>query len=191
MNKVEQTVAEALFGDVRDERDWRWIVGYEGLYFATDEGRIYSLKKLGPIPDQVCNIANEIKGQISTTGYRCVLLTKDSKQRMLKAHRLIASAFHGTDGKGLDCCHLDGNRLNNCPDNLLFATRKINASHREQHGTAIRGTSVSASKLNEPQVLAIRKDNRRHFEIAKDFGVSGSLISLIKSRKLWAHLVSA
>ena len=61
---------------------WRSVVGYEGLYEVSNHGRIYSLYK------------NKIMKQKLDKGRYCVIgLTKGSKQKVLKVHRLVARAF--------------------------------------------------------------------------------------------------
>lgn len=53
---------------------------------------------------------------------------------------------------------------------------------------SIKGESVGTSKLTEYKVLKIRDDKRSQQEIANDYGVSQTLISQIKSRKIWSHV---
>ena len=53
----------------------------------------------------------------------------------------------------------------------------------------VRGEYHSSAKLTEDAVRAIRADTRLQREIAADYGVDQTLISQIKARKLWAHVL--
>ena len=67
------------------------------------------------------------------------------------------------------------------PKNCYWATRKEQARNKRRHGR---------DKLKVRDVIAIRDDPRFHHEIAADYGVSRTAITLIKNRKTWAHTVS-
>ncbi len=54
--------------------------------------------------------------------------------------------------------------------------------------SVLRGSDVSAAKLTEEQVLAIRADPRTLSDIAADYGVGDGSIASIKYRKTWCHL---
>jgi hypothetical protein len=51
-----------------------------------------------------------------------------------------------------------------------------------------RGASNGNAKLNDAQVRSIRADARLQKEIAKDYRVDPTLISLIKRGKRWGHI---
>lgn len=53
------------------------------------------------------------------------------------------------------------------------------------------GVYVSNAKLTRGQIYAIRSDGRSQTTIARDFGVSPSTVSRIKSGKIWASTVQA
>jgi len=49
------------------------------------------------------------------------------------------------------------------------------------------GIKNPAARLSSLEILKIRKDDRIQKEIAADYGVSKSLISAIKLRKVWTN----
>jgi hypothetical protein len=51
-----------------------------------------------------------------------------------------------------------------------------------------RGDRHGMAKLTDEQVIAIRADPRRQWEIAAEYGVSQNHVSRIKSRKVWSHV---
>ena len=55
--------------------------------------------------------------------------------------------------------------------------------------TPHKGEKHWNSKLTRQQILEIKKDNRLHREIAKDYGVARRTISEIKNETRWKHIV--
>jgi hypothetical protein len=64
-----------------------------------------------------------------------------------------------------------------------------NQRQRVLDGTDNRGEQHGNSKLTEEQVRAIRIDTRTQRVIAEEYGVGQSLISDVKTRKKWSHVV--
>lgn len=96
------------------------IDGYEGLYSASKSGKIFSHK------------SNKFLSQgnpNSRWGYTYVHLIKDGNQKSCSVHRLIAKTFI-PNPNNLPCVnHIDGNKNNNCVDNLEWCTQKENVAH--------------------------------------------------------------
>jgi hypothetical protein len=60
---------------------------------------------------------------------------------------------------------------------------------RGRHGrSSLPGERNPAAKLTQEQVLDIRADRRSTAELAKVYGVSQSLMSMIKCRHVWKHI---
>jgi hypothetical protein len=59
---------------------------------------------------------------------------------------------------------------------------------KARHGTNPAGVRHGHAKLTEAQVSEIRLDDRTTTRIALDYGVSQSLVSMIKARKIWKHV---
>jgi hypothetical protein len=81
------------------------------------------------------------------------------------------------------CCNLN---------HLIPGTRADNNKdmvERGRHGrSSLPGERNPAAKLTQEQVLDIRADRRSTVELAKVYGVSQSLMSMIKSRQVWKHI---
>jgi hypothetical protein len=116
--------------------EWRPVVGYEGLYEVSSEGRVRSLDRITGGKRR-----RRIRGQMLTPtphpdGRRvAVSLCKDGIQRAPAVHRLVAAAFLGPRPVGLDICHGDGNGFNNAVANLRYDTRSANLLDSVRHGT--------------------------------------------------------
>lgn len=89
--------------------------------------------------------------------------------------------------------HRNGVNNDNRPSNLQYGTRSENEQDKILHGTALLGERHHQSKLTAANVFEIRKryqrGSREHGSnaIARDFGVTGSLIRCILRGEIWAH----
>lgn len=91
------------------------------------------------------------------------------------------------------CHHCDTPACWN-PDHLFVGTHKDNMrdAYSKNRVPARIGEDHGCHKLTEDQVIEIRnryvpRTDSRHV-LAKEFGVSHSLIYLIASRQIWKHL---
>lgn len=119
------------------------IPGFEGMYAAGADGRIWSFAKGGKRP----LAATPPKGK----GYPSVsLLRPDGKTTRKSVHRLICEAFHGAPpSPDHECRHLDGNPDNGRPSNLWWGTREENWQDRKAHGNGMEGAKHHAAKLSD------------------------------------------
>lgn len=156
---------------------WRSVVGWPN-YKISSHGRVR-----GPRSDLVPSL---------NFGYQIVSLVKDGKATNRRVHQLVLEAFVGQ--KPFDnaiAAHNDGDKSNNKICNLRWATNTDNQRDRERHNTRYRGSAVKHAKLKEadiPNIAARARSGENYSEIAKDYGVSISTISLIKRGKIWDHV---
>jgi len=174
----------SLLGDSMKEQ-WKEIKNYED-YLISDRGRVFSFytkKVLKP-------------GDSSTGGYLLVDLYKNGNRKSQKVHRLVALAFIPNPENKETVNHIDGVKTNNHADNLEWATHSENTQHSFDNGlqkpTCLKGIKNGRAKLNEDQVLEIRRifatGEYSQTALGKMFGVDHSLISLIILRKNWKHI---
>lgn len=111
----------------------------------------------------------------------------DGKTRL--AHRVSWLIHTGEEADKLVLHHCDNPKCVN-PEHLYVGDHKDNARDRETRNRRrkIRGEEIGNSKLAEADVIAIRAAIGTCDELGERFGVSRSLISLIKLRKIWAHV---
>lgn len=182
-----------------DGERWRLIASHPD-YAISSVGRVKRIN-----PDRHRRIAaTPLAPFIGNHGYLAVTLHRDARQATKLVHRLLCAAFHGPPPSPRhQAAHRDGNRMNNTAANLAWLTPSENNEQKRAHGTMLSGDAHPAridgsylargsrhpnSKLNESAVTAIRADRRAHASIAKSFGVSQSLVSQIKSRRIWRHI---
>lgn len=106
------------------------------------------------------------------------------------ASREIYKLFKG-DLKNLYVCHSCGNAQCCNPEHLYLGTPQENQIDRVKHNTSNRGSRCGTAKLNEKQVVEIKRlinQKIKLVEIAKLYKVSESTIKAIKQNRNWAHL---
>lgn len=113
---------------------WKDILDYEGLYQVSNTGRVRSIDRettqLGHknIYTRIIR-GQEIKQRKINSGYCIVRLCKDGVCKAVTVHRLVAIAFIGNKGSEFQVNHKDGNKNNNCVDNLEWCTQSENVKH--------------------------------------------------------------
>lgn len=123
---------------------------------------------------------------------------EDGRARIKLNGRLYVTARisyfleHGIDpsnGKVLHTC--DNVRCVN-PEHLWLGSQYENVMdmvEKGRHGrTSARGTRQPNAKLTDEIVLEIRASEESQEVLRKRYGVSQSLISMVKSRRVWAHV---
>jgi hypothetical protein len=117
---------------------------------------------------------------------------RDGKQHKFLAHRLVLEAFKGPCPDGMECCHNDGNPLNNEIENLRWGTKLENMADKLKHGTDSRGEKCYKAILTTEAVLEIWKDLKAKTltlkEIGAKHGVSKSAIGNILYGNAWKHV---
>ena len=162
---------------------WKDIPNYIGLYSVSNLGEVKSLRfnrLLKPSPH-------------NGTGYLRVSLTKEGVTKVFYVHRLVAEAFLPYENR-LEVNHIDGDKNNNRLSNLEWVTHHENVLHSHRNGlnkpNQVRGSRVGSAKLNESQVMEIKKTKNMYTykELAKKYGVSTSTIYGIVTNRWWKHV---
>ena len=131
------------------------------------------------------------KRRNSATHYQFVNLFNNGKRVRALVHRLVAGAFIENLSGLPEVNHKDGKKDHNVPDNLEWTTRLGNIQHGHATGLVpppphYSGEDNSGAKLTLSQVEEIRVlPKKKQTGIAERFGVSQSLISMIKNGRIW------
>ena len=123
---------------------WKDYKDYEGLYQASNLGRMRSLDRWVKGPNSSIRFC---KGRIlkpctTKDGYLLVNLCKNGKVKSFLVHRLVAEAFIDNTDNLPQVNHKDENKLNNNVDNLEWCDAQYNSNY----GT--RTERLSKSKIN-------------------------------------------
>lgn len=130
----------------------------------------------------------KLKPTLTRNGYLRVML----KGKWYGIHRLMLMAFVGPCPPGQVCRHLDGNKTNNCLDNLRWGTRKEDGQDRVRLGTSARGERHGSAKLSDRKVKKILRlwqtEKYTQRRLACLFGITQPMIGYIVRRQCWTHL---
>lgn len=154
------------------------VIGWEGLYQVSPDGRIWTFPKRG-------HRGKWMALKVGTHGYLTVTLHRPGERRCYTVHRIVARAFiPNPDGKP-QVNHKDGNRANSAASNLEWCTSAEN--HRHAYRIGLRARSP-LHKLTEGQIATAverRKAGELLNQIASTFGVSASTISRLTAKEYY------
>jgi len=155
-------------------------------YEITKDGRVWSFKT-----------NRWLKTRPNKQGYEVAELYNGmGKKKMCKVHTLVLTAFVGPRPKGLECRHLDSNKLNNQLSNLCWDTHTNNTKDQLQlgvHPTQNQyGSNNPLAILTETEVKQIKWLYKYRIctqtKVAKIFDVAKQTISSIVKERNWTHV---
>lgn len=176
------------------------IQGYEGLYYVTDTGEVWSYDREYTLPvngTTHIRLGRLLKQQLST-GYPTAFLCKEGIMQQYKVHRLVAIHFIENPKNLPWINHIDGNKKNPNYTNLEWVTPKQNTAHAISTGLQDRmvpfkfGTNHYLSKLTSDDVRSIRnlkQEGLSDRDIAKKFNVTRNCITQIIKKQTWKHVL--
>lgn len=89
----------------------------------------------------------------------------------------------------LSVCHACDTPACVNPKHLWLGTQADNMKDCKGKGRKERGERHASARLTENQIIAIRQDSRIQKQIASDYGMGRTIISNIKSKNKWAHVI--
>ena len=116
---------------------WKDIPEFNGIYQASNLGRVKSLERIDIRGHRVKE--RILKPRIDHNGYYQVGLCKNSKLKAYRVHRLVWSAFNGQTPENMQVNHINevktDNRLSNlnlmtCKENINYGTRNERAGKK-------------------------------------------------------------
>lgn len=92
-----------------------------------------------------------------SSGYLGVSYHKNHRHVNCMVHKLVCEAWNGPCSvRGMQCCHNNGVKTDNCSVNLRWATGSENMSDKVRHGTWRHAACGTNSKLSWESVFLIR-----------------------------------
>lgn len=161
------------------EEIWKDIKGYESLYQVSNLGNIKSLtrKTNTSLLNQkyVLKKGKLIKKNV-IKNYLVVSLSKNNIVKIMQVHRLVAQAFIPNPLDKPQVNHIDGNKQNNCVNNLEWVSAKENHKHACEH-------NLITKEQMQKCVKAMSKQNQKSILQIKNGLVMGCFESLTKAQE--------
>lgn len=173
---------------------WKDIPGYEGRYQASDQGRIRSLDRVVQSKNRYTGkpFDRHIKGRIlrpgrfTSSGHVSVIL--GHKAWCSPVHTLVMLTFVGPCPKGMEVCHNNGIASDNRLENLRYDTRSENVKD------VVRQSTPHKNRFTAETVREIRAKLAQGYSgaaLSREYGVSHTCISKVKSRKTYGYIEGA
>lgn len=163
---------------------WKAVVGYEGWYEVSDQGRVRRVKT-GRI----------LRPQKDKNGYYQVNLCREGSPHVFMVHRLVLMAFRGLPKPDQEGNHKKGNKADNRLEKLEWVTRSENMLHRFRvlGVQTLKGEVNGRAKLNNKDIPIIRRllaeGKLTQKAIGEMLGVKQAAISRINSGRAWEHVI--
>lgn len=147
-------------------------------HVITRDGHIFSSR----------NTTKEI-GYIDKYGYKqiTVKIPGGQQTRSLLVHRIIWAKYGGSPlGSERTINHKDGNKLNNCIDNLEQVSDAENILHKYRvlHAKPVIG-NCKLDKKQAEEIRELRKQGWKYKDLMKKFNVGKTTISYVVNKKIW------
>lgn len=121
---------------------WKPVLGYEGLYEASNLGKVKSLR------------TNRILSPCSDGKYLIVCLYNNGP-KTIKVHKIVWEAFNGLKPKNMDIHHDDRDVNNNSLINLLLINKdEHNKLHNQEHYKAVVQFDLNNNYIGEYESIA-------------------------------------
>lgn len=155
---------------------WKEIEGTDGRYSVSTRGRMHNNKRnraVNPYVDvkKYLRIGYYVNGRIVT--------------KFL--HRVVAEAFIPNPHNRTTINHIDGDKANNCVENLEWVTQKENMHHAWRLGLkkieTNSGAKLTAEKVAE--IRHLRKDGASIKDLSERFNISTPQIYCIVGNRSW------
>jgi len=148
---------------------WKDIKEYKGIYQISNLGKVRSLDRYNysNTNNQYIEYQSKrlLKGTIlkpydNGNGYKQVSLLKNQKRKVYYIHRLVAEYFLSNPNNLPEINHIDGNKQNNCVDNLEWCTRVENLNHAIK--TGLKKTSDKQKEVARKNILSMSPEIKKY-----------------------------
>lgn len=154
-------------------------------YAISDQGRVKRL-----VDKRYYKAGGLLTLGMSYDGYKTVMLYVNTKQILRRTHNLVCRAWHGNPPTPEHhAAHWNGDKLDNRPENLRWATAAENNEDIHRHGRGTFGDrNGRRNDANRARAKAIKTAIGRPSEIARRYGVSAQHVYAIKTGLRWPDI---
>ena len=129
-------------------------------YMVTEDGKVWS------------ELSNKfLSPKTKNNGYLEVALRIDGKYKMKYVHRLVAECYIDNKSNLTDVNHIDGNKTNNCVENLEWCSHEDNMKHGWENGF-FKNAIIKSSHIVLDTETGIYYDSIKDFSKSTKYSVS-------------------
>lgn len=146
---------------------WAQVVGYEGLYEVSDQGRVRSLDRTyvrrGGTKSETRKGRVLVQNSTGSHYLKVGLLKGHCEQKTFLVHALVLQAFRGPRPEGGEHTrHLNGDYHDNRLCNLVYGTREENMNDKLLHGTNFNANKTHCKSGHEftPENTGVQSNGR-------------------------------
>lgn len=167
---------------------WKDIPGFEGLYQASNYGKIRSIERVAKKEYRGNRIVKprEMEGTFNEDGYLKVHLSNKERgiNKVFFKHRLVALTFINNPNEYECVNHIDGNKTNNNVNNLEWCNNLYNQQHawknKLHRPTKVKGKKVKQYDLNGNFI----KQYESISEAGRETNISiGNICTVLKNKR--------
>jgi hypothetical protein len=141
--------------------EWKYIVGYEGLYCISSDGRVKSIDRM-IVDGRTKEGTRILKGAMrifgcSKNGYSQIILFKNGGKKIFLVHRLVAEHFIDNPENKKQVNHKDGNKKNNLFENLEWVSASENSIHAYNSKLRIAPWTGKKRSIETKEKISITK----------------------------------
>ena len=155
---------------------WKDIPNYEGLYRASNLGRVKSLSRFRKGKNSSLASVKEkiLKPLINSNGYYKVELCKNSIKKKYYVHRLVYEAFNGQIPEGLQVNHINEIKTDNRLENLNLMTCKENINYGSRNERVSKKLSKVVLQFTLDNILI--KEYHNTMQVERELGFAQEYI---------------
>lgn len=172
-----------------------WRVGTDGTFWGRRKSKPLGYHK--GTESYLSNTWTRIRGSKTSNNRIIVAVTINSVRKQFQLARIVLEAFVGPCPIGMECCHNNGDSLDNSIDNLRWDTHKSNELDKNLHGTRPYGELINLNKLKAKDIPIIRNfayNGKSYAWIARTISkingisITPEAISNVVKRKTWKNV---
>ena len=167
---------------------WKDIPNYEGLYQASNLGRVKSLERFRKGKNGSLASVKEriLKPGIIRKGYYIIGLTKQSILKTYLVHRLVFEAFNGPIPEGYEINHINEKKFDNRLENLNLMTHRENVNYGTGIERSVKKRANGVLQFTLEDILIKEYPSTKQVERELGFG-QGNIVNCCKGKLKQAY----